>query len=50
MLGSGGKHLLPWGSKGYDPNWEPVVGKDIRDLRDPEEVGKEYLARDTGVS
>ena len=47
MIGSGGKHILPWGSSGYDKNWVPAVGEDTRDLRDAEELGREILdARD----
>jgi len=54
----GPKYIYPWGlsyklneitgkAEWFIPEWEPIVGEDIRDMRDPETVGKEYLARDT---
>jgi len=41
----GPKYIYMFGPNGYEKDWVPVVGEDKRDLRDPEEVGKEYLAR-----
>lgn len=44
MVGSDGKLIQPWGPGGT-PNdkWVPIVGEDIRDMRDPSEVGEQIL-------
>lgn len=39
----GPQWLSPWGSGGYAGGWIPTQGFDVRDMRDPTQVGKEYL-------
>ena len=47
MRGSQGQILQPWGPGGSHRTRLIVEkGEDMRDMRDPEEVGWEYLLRD----